>query len=540
MTLRQWLRKFHTTPQMIVALFLFSLWLIFAGLSFYSIEAKHVSYVKQTSDHLSVAFSQNNRVIAESVLETLLSQGGAVGAEVCNGDRQEISANQTLNACKNKSTLLERIIEQNVTGSGTQILRARFSLINDVIPLLPSLGWSLLFVFMGFYFIQSTKDKIKKDIFEPLIKNLLGDEPLEIKELNDLRAKIKVASELEAEKAVTLAIKENNQQVAHDIRSPIAAIGALVEMMELPDSPLKHALDKALIRANSVANFLLHSELKQTEVKEEPIYNVAQIVKDIVTEKTPLFKGGTISVSAAESLLVESKLSSASLARILSNVIDNSMLACETRKEIHVDVLNSKDFIEIKVKDSGVGISQEVIDKVGQKGFSSRNSGNGCGRGVFSAIKTLEEIDGEFSIRSTVGLGTTVKLKFPIQEKANSTKIDFVYVDDEELHRTTWEIWSLKNGFNNKTYSSVEHLLNEKNILQKDIPLFLDSNLGTNNKGEDWAEKLAEIGFKEIFLATSNSASAIKHNRSIKGILGKNPNELKKILHGRESNLSVL
>lgn len=539
MTLREWLRKFHTRPQMIVALFLFSVWLIFAGRSFYTIEAKHTTYVKQTADLLSVAFGQNNRIIAESVLETLISQGGATSAEVCNGDRQEIGANQTLKACKNKAGIFERMIEQNITGSGTQILRARFSLIEDAFSLFSGLGWSLLLVFSGFYFIQSTKDKIKKDIFEPLIKNLLGEDPLEIKELNDLRLKIRLASELEAEKAVTLAIKENNQQVAHDIRSPIAAIGALIEMMELPISPLKIALDKAVIRANSVANFLLHSEKKVNDVTLKKSYDVAQTVKDIVAEKTPLFSGGTISINGCDSLLVESKLSHASLARILSNVIDNSMIACENKKQIKVEILSLKDFIEITVVDSGVGISQDVIEKVGQKGFSSRSNSDGCGRGVFSAIKTLEEIGGQFELSSRIGVGTTVKLRFPAQEILADQSIDFVYVDDEEIHRTTWDIWSQKNAYKSKIYSKMEDLINEQHLLPKKRPLFLDYNLDSNHKGEYWAQKLSDLGFTEIFIATSMSSDSIVQSKYIKGVLGKNPNGLRQILYGRESNLST-
>ncbi|MGZ3745655.1 MAG: hypothetical protein ACXVBQ_17455, partial [Pseudobdellovibrionaceae bacterium] len=63
---------------------------------------------------------------------------------------------------------------------------------------------------------------------DPLLNKLLSDEKLGIEELNDLRNRFKMAQELEAQKAVTLAVQENNQQVAHDIRSPVASINELL------------------------------------------------------------------------------------------------------------------------------------------------------------------------------------------------------------------------------------------------------------------------------------------------------------------------
>ena len=92
MTLKEWLSKSITRPHKIVAVFLLAVWSVFAIRSYMTVESKQHTYVKQTADLLSIAVHQQNRVIAESLLETLLSQGGATSAEVCNGDKQEISA----------------------------------------------------------------------------------------------------------------------------------------------------------------------------------------------------------------------------------------------------------------------------------------------------------------------------------------------------------------------------------------------------------------------------------------------------------------
>lgn len=538
MTLREWLRRFHTRPQMIVAFILFGVWIIFAARSYMAIETKQITYVKQTADLLSVAFHQNNRIIAESLLETLISQGGASSAEVCSNGRQEIGANQNLKSCYDKARFLEYIVEQNVAGSGTQILRARFNILNSFSSIFSGLGLSLIFVFSGFYFIQATKDKIKKDIFEPLINNLLGSEQLEIKELTDLRNRIIQAQELEAQKAVTLAIQENNQQVAHDIRSPITSIGVLLNMMQIPESNLKTALDKAVLRANSVANFLLRSEKKDENKNDSLIFDAAKVVKDIALEKRPLFLNGTIDVETPSSMFIDSYLASESLARILSNVVDNAMLACDKNKRIKIMLSKKRNFVEIMIQDYGFGIAPDVLNRIGEKGFSQRPDGvqSGTGRGVYSAKKTLEEVGGRFLLTSDVGSGTTVSIQIPIKSFESIKDIDLVFIDDEELHRTTWGFWAETEKKTIKIFSSVNEFLSQADSLPKDVKIFLDSDLGDGKKGQDYAATLRELGFKSVYLATGYAHIKPFNAPDFDGIIGKNPQEAIKFLSAQSSN----
>lgn len=546
MTLREWLRRFHTRPQMIVAIFLFGVWIIFAVRSYMAIETKHITYVKQTADLLSVAFHQNNRIIAESLLETLISQGGASSAEVCRNGKQEIGANQNLKSCYDKAGFLENIVEQQIAGSGTQILRARFSILNSFSSIFSGLGLSLIFVFSGFYFIQATKDKIKKDIFDPLLNNLLGSEPLEIKELTDLRNRIIQAQELEAQKAVTLAIQENNQQVAHDIRSPIASISVLLKMMQVPDSNLKTALDKAVSRANSVANFLLKSEKKDENQNDYLIFDAAKIVKDIALEKRPLFLNGSIDVEAPSSMFIDSSLASESLARILSNVVDNAMLACDKNKRIKIMLSKKHNFVEIMIRDSGQGISPAVLNRIGEKGFSQRPDGvqSGTGRGVYSAKKTLEEVGGRFLLTSDLGFGTTVSIQIPIKFFENIKYLDLVFIDDEELHRTTWSFWAETENKTIKTFSSVTEFLSQADSFPKDVKIFLDSDLGDGTKGQDYGAAIKELGFKSVYLTTGYTHIKPINAPDFDGIIGKDPQETKKILSGQDlkfkSNIAEL
>lgn len=524
MTLKEWLSKSITRPHKIVAVFLLAVWSVFALRSYLTIETKQHTYVKQTADLLSIAIHQQNRVIAESLLETLLSQGGAISAEVCNGDKQEISANQDLRGCRSETEFYERLVEQKIPGSGSQVLRARFNFITDMGPIWSSLSLALILVFCGFYFIQTAQNRIKKDLFDPILNKLLGNEDLEIKELTDLRSTIQEAKDLEAQKAVTMAVQENNQQVAHDIRSPVESINALLKMIEIKDQDLKAALEKAVHRANSVANFLLKPEQKMT-VTEKSGFDFISIIQDIAIEKRPLFTDGQISVQAPKFLVGSSLLPAESLSRILSNVVDNSIQACDHDRRIKIKLSHVNGFVEIAVQDSGRGISEEVLSRIGEKGLSHRPSSHatGTGRGVYSAKKTLEEVGGQIQFSSLAGLGTTVLLKIPVTAVECLEKLDLVLIENEEVHRMTWKLWAKREGYGIQTFNSAEDFLLRAAHIPKSTAIFMDFSLDNSKTARNYLPEINRLGFSEVVLVTSHRDLKNEDFTGIKAIIGKDP-----------------
>lgn len=505
MTLKEWFRKFHNRPLKIAAAFLIAIWFVFADRSYVTISEKHLSAVEQTADLLSMATRSKDRVMIESLLETLLSQGGAASAALCRGDQQVIGANQDQFGCKNATTFFDTTLERKIPGSGEIVLKARFNTLASLSPTFSILGLGLILVLAGFYFIQLAQSRIEKDILGPLLNKLLSDDNLEIAELRDLRSRVRQAQELEAQKAVTLAIQENNEQVAHDIRSPITSITALLNQADFKNADLKLALGKALQRASAVANCLLTGEREASGPKKSAIYDISEAIQDIAIEKRLVFDGGQILVDAPKYLFAESSISLNSLARILSNVIDNAILASDHIKRIEISLTRTSNSVNIKVSDKGCGIPIEIIGKLGQKGVSSRdkNQPRGSGRGVYSAKKTLSEVGGKIDFKSSPILGTTVLISVPIKPTEPIAASDLILIDNEEMIRLTWEINAENAGKTCQTFASMEEFLTIVDMVPRSTPLFVDSDLGDGKRGQEFAPLLRELGFKRIVLATA-------------------------------------
>jgi signal transduction histidine kinase len=524
MTLKAWLRKYITGPHKIIACFLLAIWFVFAVRSFVVIQAKESTYVKQTADLLSMALGQHNRVMAESVLETLLSQGGAVGAEICEGKNQVIGANLGMSSCTEPVTFFEVLRVRAIPGSSSLVLRAKFSLKNSIASVFTGLSFALILVFCGFFFIQTVQNRIMKDLFEPLLKNLLGTDDLEIKELAALRGQLEEARLLESQKAVTLAIQENNQQVAHDIRGPVQSISALLKLAKIEDRELRSALEKAVARANSVANGLLQAERKVDEPSSADFkYDLVLLLNEIAKEKRLLFYGGTIDVVAPESGLVQSALSAEAISRILSNLIDNSILACDHDRRITLMLEVESDIAKITVTDAGCGIEPDVLKRVGEKGYSlrKRKQDQGTGRGIYSAKSMLESAGGSLEIASVPLRGTAVILTMPVT--IPGAHFDFVLVDNDPLIRSSWNLWSRSAGYKLAVFSSAESFLAESSRYPHETPIFIDSDLGDGSLGEDLARDLVRLGFRRLIMATGYDSLPNTEDIGLLGVIGKDP-----------------
>ncbi|MCB9655737.1 MAG: HAMP domain-containing histidine kinase [Deltaproteobacteria bacterium] len=72
------------------------------------------------------------------------------------------------------------------------------------------------------------------------------------------------------------------------------------------------------------------------------------------------------------------------------------------------------DRVDIEIEDHGVGMSPEVLERVGQPFFTTR-PGVGMGLGVFLARSMAEHLGGTLTFRSTLGVGTSVCFSVPVE-----------------------------------------------------------------------------------------------------------------------------
>ena len=119
-----------------------------------------------------------------------------------------------------------------------------------------------------------------------------------------------------------------------------------------------------------------------------------------------------------------------SLEEVILNLINNSRDAFtgkikgdQNQDSPHIIVRTSKQkngrkhLVNIHVVDSGAGIPQELIDKVFDPFFTTKDPDKGTGLGLSISKSIIEGFHGSIDIQSTHGVGTTVTITLPVDEK---------------------------------------------------------------------------------------------------------------------------
>jgi len=68
----------------------------------------------------------------------------------------------------------------------------------------------------------------------------------------------------------------------------------------------------------------------------------------------------------------------------------------------------------LTVRDTGVGMTEETLRRIGEPFFTTKMPGRGTGLGLASAFHTISEAGGTWSVLSTAGSGTTFSVRFPL------------------------------------------------------------------------------------------------------------------------------
>jgi signal transduction histidine kinase len=105
------------------------------------------------------------------------------------------------------------------------------------------------------------------------------------------------------------------------------------------------------------------------------------------------------------------------IATIIRNLVSNAIKFTNPNGAIDVSLRKEGQNVEIAVKDSGVGISAENIEKIFNfnEYYNTRGTKNerGTGLGLILCKEFATQNGGDISIESTVGVGTTITVTIP-------------------------------------------------------------------------------------------------------------------------------
>lgn len=235
---------------------------------------------------------------------------------------------------------------------------------------------------------------------------------------------------------IKIMVDDQNRFIAdasHELRTPLTAMKSSMEV-NLRDRNLTIAQARELIRENidDVNRLqLLSDSLLQlgqlqsanTKIKNNKV-SILDVLDAAIAGTSPLAKEKNIKLNLkVDSLYIFGDKDS--LTHLFVILIDNAIKYSNSHKSVNITSSVSDGFVDISVKDFGVGISPKNLPKIFDRFYRVDNTrtnitGSGYGLGLSIAQKIVSSHFGTISVRSKLHSGSTFTVKLPRSSQSSA------------------------------------------------------------------------------------------------------------------------
>jgi PAS domain S-box-containing protein len=220
--------------------------------------------------------------------------------------------------------------------------------------------------------------------------------------------------------------------VAHELRNPLSAMDLNLHLLEeeirerasLPEQATRylHVLNAECHRLSVILdNFMKFARPGSVGLHE---VNISDLIKHIMALMQFEAEEREIRLEQAVDEPLPSVLGDeTAISQALVNVVVNAFHAMPNgglcRVAAEARQADDTRWLVVSVKDTGIGIKKEELARVFEPFYTTKSSGTGLGLAI--AYRIMEDHGGTIQVSSTLGIGTTTVLTFPVAaEKAQS------------------------------------------------------------------------------------------------------------------------
>jgi len=245
----------------------------------------------------------------------------------------------------------------------------------------------------------------------------------EVTEINEM---LKMSRIEMAQREKMVAIGQMATGIAHEIGNPLASLSSVAQYLgrKLSTHEQKEQLLLIEYQVHRISNILKRMlslsrpatrEYKWTDINELidntlSLINFDKRAKSVRIENIPRLDLPTI------------WLNPQNFEQVLLNVFINALDAMKARQDQKPRVLKitrqpKNGAVEIRISDTGIGMSPEVCRRAFESFFTTKEIGKGAGLGLFISYNLVTEVDGTIELESEPGEGTTVIIRLPRRPK---------------------------------------------------------------------------------------------------------------------------
>jgi two-component system, NtrC family, nitrogen regulation sensor histidine kinase NtrY len=258
-----------------------------------------------------------------------------------------------------------------------------------------------------------------------------------IKHFNEMSHKLSESANIIARTERDTAWREMAKQVAHEIKNPLTPMKLSIQYLQRaiesdPENakPLIKKISATLIEqinnlsqiAGEFSNF---ATLPKASNEKIILNEVVEHIHDLFRKRDDM---DIMMTEPIEDIYVYADRNH--LVRILNNIVKNATQAIPEGKrgKIELKLLKSEKFAIVRISDNGIGISEDMREKVFTPNFTTKSSGTGLGLAI--SANMIDSMNGRIYFESIPGEGSKFFIELPLVRKDDFEGEEIVLLED--------------------------------------------------------------------------------------------------------------
>ena len=204
--------------------------------------------------------------------------------------------------------------------------------------------------------------------------------------------------------------------VAHEIRNPLTSIKGYAEFLQLDENNPERLeffdiILEEIERVNTIVEeFMVLAKPKEAHLSEK---NILPIIKDVLSLLSfeARKKHVRLHFESCDDI-IQVECDEDRLKQVFLNLVKNGIEAMPNGGDLRVYTSVHDHQVEISFQDTGIGIPEEKLKKIGEPFYTTKENGNGLG--LMVSFKIVESHNGKIYIESELNKGTTFNIVLPV------------------------------------------------------------------------------------------------------------------------------
>jgi len=233
-----------------------------------------------------------------------------------------------------------------------------------------------------------------------------------------LHSFVDITHEKESEKLILRSEKLNiagelAAGIAHELRNPLTAIKGFFRMLKTSNDKKQlyySVIEEELSRIEQISSELLSLAKPHSESRSD--HNLVQLIREVAILLTPQANWGNMQIEIQadqEQLYVHCE--DTKMKQVFINLIKNAMDAMSHGGTISIVIRQQPDGVQVQVTDEGSGIPPQLLNKIGEPFYTTKEKGTGLG--LMVCFQIIESHAGTIQVDSKLGVGTTFTIILP-------------------------------------------------------------------------------------------------------------------------------